>query len=291
MKPDISQDLHAPGPTDPVTRMVIHKVRPHGSRGETEDLVATEEPLEIKVDGRSLAVLMRTPGRDRALAAGFLRSEGLVDSPDSIIDITRCEARTEAIDPNSINVRLDPEVEFEWDRLKRNTFASSSCGVCGKATIDSIRLQFPGISGEWSVPRDIVSRLPGELRRAQRVFDQTGGLHAAGLFDLDGCLIDLYEDVGRHNAVDKLIGTHFLRKELPLNESILLLSGRVSFEVMQKALSAGIPMVAAISAPTSLAISFARESGQTLIGFLRDNRMNLYAHPERIVNLSSEASA
>ena len=177
---------------------------------------------------------------------------------------------------------LAPGFDLEWDRLKRNTFASSSCGVCGKATIDSVRLRFPPITGKMTVQRDIVSRLPGELRTAQRVFDQTGGLHAAGLFDCSGRLIDLHEDVGRHNAVDKLIGYHFLQNDLPLSESILLLSGRVSFEVVQKALSAGIPMIAAISAPTSLAITFARESGQTLIGFLRDNRMNLYAHPERI---------
>lgn len=247
-----------------------------------DDLVATEEPLEIRVDGRSLAVLMRTPGRDRTLAAGFLCSEGLVNWPDAIIDITRCDPREEATDPNTINVRLDPGVAFEWDRLRRNTFASSSCGVCGKATIDSIRFQFPAITAQWSIRHEVLSRLPGELRKAQGIFDQTGGLHAAGLFDRTGCLTDLHEDVGRHNAVDKLVGTHFLQNELPLNESILLLSGRISFEVMQKALSAGIPVVAAISAPTSLAISFARESGQTLIGFLRDNRMNLYAHPERV---------
>lgn len=283
MKPGNSRERHTNGPTDPVTRMVINEVRPGGSRVEKDDLVATEEPLEIRVDGHSLAVLMRTPGRDRALAAGFLCSEGLVDSPDAIIDITRCESRSAATDPNTINVMLDPGVEFEWDRLKRNTFASSSCGVCGKATIDSIRLQFPAIAGEWSIQHEVVSRLPGELRKAQPVFDQTGGLHAAGLFDRNGRLTDLHEDVGRHNAVDKLVGTHFLQNDLPLNESILLLSGRVSFEVMQKALSAGIPVVAAISAPTSLAINFARENGQTLIGFLRDDRMNLYAHPERIV--------
>ncbi len=282
MKPGISRKSHATGPADPVTRMTINEVRPSGSRVETDDLVATEEPLEIRIDGRSLAVLMRTPGRDRALAAGFLCSEGMVDSPDAIIDITRCESRTEATDPNVINVMLDPGVEFEWDRLKRNTFASSSCGVCGKATIESIRLQFPAIEGEWSVEPEVVSRLPDALRKAQPVFDQTGGLHAAGLFDRNGHLTDLHEDVGRHNAVDKLVGTRFLQNDLPLNESILLLSGRISFEVMQKALSAGIAMVAAISAPTSLAISFARESGQTLIGFLRDNRMNLYANPERI---------
>ncbi|RKX31102.1 MAG: formate dehydrogenase accessory sulfurtransferase FdhD [Verrucomicrobia bacterium] len=282
MKPGISRESQSTGPTEPVTRVVINKVDAGGSRGEKDDLVATEEPLEIRVDGRSLAVLMRTPGRDRTLAAGFLCSEGLVHSPDAIMDITRCAPRDEATDPNTINVTLDPAVEFEWDRLKRNTFASSSCGVCGKATIDSIRLQFPTIAGRWSIRHEVVSRLPGELRKAQGVFDQTGGLHAAGLFDCKGRLTDLHEDVGRHNAVDKLIGTHFLQNELPLNESILLLSGRVSFEVMQKALSAGIPVVAAISAPTSLAISFARESGQTLIGFLRDNRMNIYAHPERI---------
>jgi FdhD protein len=285
MKPEISRKHPMTGPVDAVTRMAIQKVRPSGSRVEANDLVATEEPLEIRVDGRSLAVLMRTPGHDRALAAGFLCSEGMVGSPDAIIDITRCESRAEVTDPNVINAMLDPEVEFDWNRLKRNTFASSSCGVCGKATIESIRLQFPAILTEWSIEHEVVSRLPGTLRKAQAVFDQTGGLHAAGLFDRSGRLTDLHEDVGRHNAVDKLLGTRFLQNDLPLNESILLLSGRISFEVMQKALSAGIPMVAAISAPTSLAISFARESGQTLIGFLRDNRMNLYAHPERIVGM------
>ena len=225
---------------------------------------------------------MRTPGSDRELAAGFLCSEGLLDSPDAILDITRCEPGSGHQEANAIHVRLAPGVPFDWKRLQRHTYASSSCGLCGKATIESIRQSFPPIRTNLTVSSDVLNRLPDLLRGNQHSFEQTGGLHAAGLFNSSGKLRALFEDVGRHNAVDKLIGSLFLRGELPLADGILLLSGRVSFEVMQKALSAGIPIVAAISAPTSLAIGFAEASGQTLIGFLREDRMNVYTHPERI---------
>jgi FdhD protein len=225
---------------------------------------------------------MRTPGADRELAAGFLCTEGLVRSPGQILDLTRCEPEAEGVEPNVINVHLDPNHQLDWERLHRHTFASSSCGLCGKATIESVRQTFPPVNSGLTVDPNRVLDLPRRLRNAQEVFEQTGGLHAAGLFGPSGGTPTLFEDVGRHNAVDKLIGHCFLGGKLPLVDSILLLSGRVSFEVMQKALAAGLPVIAAISAPTSLAIQFAEENGQTLIGFLRPGRMNIYTHPERV---------
>lgn len=202
-----------------------------------------------------------------------------------MLDITRCEPGIEGTEPNVINVTLDPDHPLDWGRLQRHTFASSSCGLCGKATIESVRQVFPPVASSLTVHCDRVQDLPERLREAQALFDRTGGLHAAGLFSPDGANQGLFEDVGRHNAVDKLVGHHFLKGALPLSRSILLLSGRVSFEVMQKALAAGIPIVAAISAPTSLAIAFARDNGQTLVGFLRPGRMNIYTHPERITGM------
>ncbi|MEZ5278762.1 MAG: formate dehydrogenase accessory sulfurtransferase FdhD [Opitutaceae bacterium] len=266
----------------PSTGITVSRLTSSNPPETRMDQVATEEPLEIRIEGKSLAVLMRTPGSDRELAAGFLCSEGLVSSPDAIRDITRCAPDSGEPSPDAIHVHLDPEVRFDWDRVQRHTFASSSCGLCGKATIESVRQTFPPIHSHLAVSRSVLNSLPAHLRRNQATFEQTGGLHAAGLFDSNGALRALFEDVGRHNAVDKLIGSLFLRRELPLGDAILLLSGRVSFEVMQKALSAGIPLVAAISAPTSLAIAFAEASGQTLVGFLRDDRMNVYTRPERI---------
>lgn len=280
--PLVDPDSLPRSPTDPATEVRLLQARGAAEPKDRFDLVATEEPLEIRVDGRSLAVLMRTPGADRELTAGFLCTEGLIATPERILDLTRCEPGVEGTRPNVIHATLDPDEPLDWDRLQRHTFASSSCGLCGKATIETIRQTFPPIDSDLTVERDRILELPGSLRAAQPLFDRTGGLHAAGLFQPDGNIQTLFEDVGRHNAVDKVVGRHFLGGNLPLNRSILLLSGRVSFEVMQKALAAGIPIIAAISAPTSLAIAFARENGQTLIGFLRPGRMNIYAHPERI---------
>lgn len=288
--PNVDPDSSPPAAVGPATEVrMLHARAATAARVQT-DQIATEEPLEIRVDGRSLAVLMRTPGADRELAAGFLCTEGLIASPDRILDLTRCEPGVEGTEPNVIHATLDPDHPLDWDRLQRHTFASSSCGLCGKATIESIRQIFPPVASDLTVHRDRIQELPERLRKAQPLFDRTGGLHAAGLFSPDGDFQTLFEDVGRHNAVDKLVGHHFLRGLLPLSQSILLLSGRVSFEVVQKALAAGIPIVAAISAPTSLAIAFARDNGQTLIGFLRPGRMNIYTHPERIEGIEDQAS-
>lgn len=248
--------------------------------GETrEDYVAAEEPLEIRIEGRSIAVVMRTPGHDRELAAGFLVTENLIRSPNDIFDITRCGDGAE----NVINVALRNPAAFDPAKLTRYVFSSSSCGICSKATLEAVQQSFPPIEDDSRICGEILRQLPARLREKQETFAQTGGLHACAIFDSLGNLQAAREDVGRHNELDKLIGRALLANELPLGARVLLLSGRVSFEMMQKALAAGIPIVAAISAPTSLAVEFARASNQTLIGFLRGATMNVYAGEQRIV--------
>jgi FdhD protein len=243
------------------------------------DELSVEEPLEIRLRGRAVTVTMRTPGCDAELAAGFLLTEGIVKSAD---DILRCEhcARDEA--GNVLNVLLAPEVYVDFDRLTRHVFASSSCGVCGKASIESIARILPPVVSDLIVSPQLIASLPDIMRAAQSTFDRTGGLHAAAIFDQLGKMIVLREDVGRHNAVDKVIGHCMLRREFPLDRHILLVSGRSSFEIVQKALAAGIPVIASVSAPSSLAVQLANEAGQTLIGFLRLKRMNIYTHPGRL---------
>ena len=256
----------------------------HHSAGHTErrlDSVVREEPLEIRVRGTSVAVTMRTPGDDNELAAGFLLAEGIIKQSSEIVGISPC--LESEVPENTLNVFLASSVEIDFARLTRHVFAASSCGLCGKASIESVHQHFPPVSSTFTIPADVLIQLPGLLRSAQQAFALTGGLHAAALFDAQGQLEVLREDVGRHNAVDKVIGHAFLNGRFPLDRSVLLVSGRVSFEIVQKALAARIPIVAAISAPSSLAIEFARESGQTLAGFLRGNSFNLYARPERIV--------
>lgn len=244
------------------------------------DAVAVEEPLEIRVEGRSIAVVMRTPGHDEELAAGFLLTEGVIKKAADIFEISVCPS-TSGSKGNVVDVLLSG-IEVNWDSLTRHVFASSSCGICGKAVLDSVFQNFPTVTADWSVPMETLLELPAKLRAAQATFDQTGGLHASALFDREGNLLVLREDVGRHNALDKLLG-HALREGwLPCRDHILLVSGRVSFEIMQKAVAGGIPVLAAISAPSSLAVDFAKESGQTLAGFLRGDRMNVYAHAQRI---------
>jgi FdhD protein len=246
---------------------------------EQQDELAEEEPLEIRVRGRAVSVTMRTPGHDDELAVGFLLTEGIIRSPRDVLRVEPCY-RNE--DGNLINVLLAPDVPVDFERLTRHVFASSSCGLCGKATIEAVRSQFPPVAGDLVILPDVIARCPAVMRAAQSTFDRTGGLHAAALFDADGRLVVLREDVGRHNAVDKVIGHCLLRGEFPPDRHMLLVSGRSSFEIMQKALAARVPVVAAVSAPSSLAATFARESGQTLIGFLRGQRMNVYAHAQRI---------
>lgn len=250
-----------------------------GKISECLDELAAEEPLEIRVRGRAISVTMRTPGHDDELAAGFLLSEGIVHRTADILRIEPCE-KNEA--GNLVNVVLAPLVGVDFEKLTRHVFASSSCGLCGKATIDSVRGHFARVESDVMIAARTLLDLPAQMRRAQETFSKTGGLHAAALFTAEGGMIVLREDVGRHNAVDKVIGHALLRDLWPMDRHILLVSGRTSFEILQKALAARIPIVAAVSAPSSLAVEFAEESGQTLIGFLRDERMNIYAHAHRV---------
>ena len=246
---------------------------------QIDDELAEEEPLEIRVRGRAISVTMRTPGHDAELAAGFLLTEGIIHGPQDVLRMEHCGRNEEQ---NVLNVLLAPEVPVDFERLTRHVFASSSCGLCGKATIESIQRQFPPIRSDLLVDPELLASLPQKMRAAQETFDRTGGLHAAALFDSDGQMIVLREDVGRHNAVDKVVGHCLLHGTFPMDRHILLVSGRSSFEIMQKALAARVPLLAAVSAPSSLAASFAQQSGQTLIGFLRDRRMNIYANAQRI---------
>jgi FdhD protein len=255
-------------------------VRWNGSAVRTEvDELVVEEPLEIRVGGRAISVTMRTPGHDAELATGFLLSEGVLRRSQDVVRVHSCaEAR------NLVNVMLDPSVHVAFEKLTRHVFAASSCGLCGKATIEAIRAQLEPLP-DPDTPRiaaAVIASMPTAMRQAQATFERTGGLHAAVLFDESGRLLVVREDVGRHNAVDKVLGHALLNDWLPLQRHILVVSGRSSFEIMQKALAGRIPIVAAVSAPSSLAVDFARENGQTLIGFLRDRRMNVYCGHERI---------
>jgi FdhD protein len=247
-----------------------------------QDAVAREEPLEIRVRGRSIAVTMRTPGHDRELATGFLLSEGLIQNRRQIVEIAPCQ--TSDIPENTLNVFLAPEVELDFQSLTRHVFASSSCGLCGKASIESVHQHFAPVTSDMTVSAEILAELPEKLHKAQETFAQTGGLHAAAIFDSTGRLLVLREDIGRHNAVDKVLGHGLLESKLPFDSHLLLVSGRASFEIMQKGLAGRIPIVCAISAPSSLAVEFARESGQTLVGFLRGSRMNVYSCEQRIIS-------
>ena len=247
------------------------------------DQLAREEPLEIRVRGRSVAVTMRTPGYDAELAAGFLLTEGMIQQRGDVVEITHCRRGEAAQYQNTLNVFLASSVAVDFDRLTRYVFASSSCGLCGKASIEAVHQHFPPVDSAVAIKAELLALLPARLHAAQRTFRMTGGLHAAAIFDAKGKLKVMREDVGRHNAVDKVIGHGFLENQLPFDNHVLLVSGRTSFEIMQKALAARIPIVAAVSAPSSLAVEFARDSGQTLIGFLRGEAMNIYSRPDRIV--------
>lgn len=248
-----------------------------------QDELAVEEPLEIRVEGRGIAVVMRTPGDDRELAAGFLLAEGIVKNTRDIFQISSCGlAEGETSNGNIIDVLLTNPQSVDFAKLTRHVLTSSSCGICSKASIDAVRQQFSPIESDFIISAETLLQLPAKLAAAQQTFQRTGGLHACALFDQKSDLTASREDVGRHNALDKLSGWALLENHLPLRESVLLLSGRVSFEMMQKALAAGIPIVAAISAPTSAAVEFANESAQTLVGFLRGESMNIYAGSERI---------
>ncbi|HXA79377.1 MAG TPA: formate dehydrogenase accessory sulfurtransferase FdhD [Candidatus Acidoferrales bacterium] len=253
-----------------------------------EDYLATEEPLEIRIGEDPLSVTMRTPGHDLELAAGFLLTEGLVQHRAQILTLEALETAEETPAENHGNVveaKLAPESAPDFEKMRRHFFAASSCGICGKASIDSIRARtLAPPNPDFRLDPEVLVRLPEVLRESQAVFGRTGGLHAAGLFDAAGKLLVLREDIGRHNAVDKVIGWALLKERVPLSETILLVSGRGGFEIVQKAIVAGLPVVASVSAPSSLAVQLAREFGQTLIGFLRGRRFVLYAGAERIGN-------
>jgi FdhD protein len=255
-----------------------------GARGVRFDTLAAEEPLEIRVDGAALAVTMRTPGNDFELAAGFLHTEGVIDHPDQLLTLRYCVGEDEQQEFNVLNADLAPSAPGRSAAGERNFTTTSACGLCGKASIDTVRARarFDVRDDGVRVLPGVLASLPDRLRAAQRVFDRTGGLHAAGLFTPEGDLECLREDVGRHNAFDKVIGWAVLEGRLPLGGRVILASGRASFELTQKALMAGIPVLASVSAPSTLAVALAEEAGMTLVGFLRGSTMNVYTGEERL---------
>ncbi len=268
-----------------VTPVRVITVR-DGARGQRADTLATEEPLEIRAQGPGqeaarVAVTMRTPGGDFELAAGFLFTEGLV-GPGDVRRVAYCDdLDDEEQRYNVVTVTL--AAPFDAEQLHRNFFATSSCGVCGKASLEDITVRCPVVPMGFAVAADVVVGLPDRLRAAQRVFERTGGLHAAGLFTSAGEPVAVREDVGRHNAVDKVIGEQLLAGRLPLDDLVLQVSGRVSFEIVQKAAVAGVPVLSAVGAPSSLAVEAGERLGVTVLGFVRDGRCNVYSHAGRIV--------
>jgi FdhD protein len=255
------------------------------SAAPLQDLLAVEEPLEIRIGDRTVSITMRTPGNDFELAAGFLFTEGILQGAHQVRDIRWSAAgKNPRQAGNSVTVELNPGIEVDLERLERHFYTTSSCGVCGKASIEALEMQ-----GCPVLPKDspvvhpaVIHQLPEALRHEQAVFERTGGLHAAALFDPDGKLVLLREDVGRHNAVDKLIGAEMLAGHTPLDDTLLLVSGRASFELVQKALMAGIPILAAVGAPSSLAVETALRFHMTLLGFVRNARFNIYSGASRI---------
>lgn len=265
-----------------------------GAADHRADTLVAEEPLEIRLNGRPLAITMRTPGDDFALATGFLVSEGVLAAADEVANVVYCAGATaEGVNTyNVVDVTLARGVPLPDISLERNVYTSSSCGLCGKASLDAVRTATRLPIARTGLPRltpQLLAALPERLREGQAVFERTGGLHAAALFSGDGELLDLREDVGRHNAVDKLVGRALRDGRLPLADRILMVSGRASFELAQKAVMAGVPVLAAVSAPSSLAVDLARESGLTLVGFLRGDSMNVYAGEDRIALASDRA--
>ncbi len=261
--------------------------------GDDPDLVATEEPFEIRIgysrrDGsraeEPVSVTMRTPGHDEDLAVGFLFTEGIIRSGSDVQEVVARGQRADEVFINVVRFDLVPGVDVDYTRLERNFYMTSSCGVCGKASIDAVAVQGQYDIGavDFHLGGAVLGRLPAALKTQQAVFEQTGGLHASGLFDGNGTIVALREDVGRHNALDKLVGQALLRGEVPLHDRGVIVSGRASFELMQKSKMAGVSVVAAVGAPSSLAVELAREFGITLVGFLKADRFNVYSRPDRI---------
>lgn len=251
-----------------------------GGRSSCTDQLAAEEPLEIRLNNQPLSITMRTPGHDAELAAGFLLAEGIVGKA---ADIARIRPYPRNHEGNVIDVVLAEDMAVDWSRLKRQFATTSSCGLCGRESVAAVRRRLPQVKSSERISANVIDSLPAKLRAAQAVFAETGGLHAAGLFDLRGRLLVAREDVGRHNAVDKVIGWGLQNGRLPFRRHILLVSGRASFEIVQKALAAGLAFVGAVSAPSSLAVDLANSAGITLVGFLRKGSMNVYTRPRRIV--------
>jgi len=272
--------------TDALRSFDIIRVR-GSARSDATDRAATEEPLEIRLHRRPFAVIMRTPGADRELAAGFLLSERVIRSADDLGTIEYCADRRDGQErpaQNIVDVTLTDGARLERvfaDR--RQVTTTSSCGLCGRLTIESLATDVAPIASSLTIHVAMLAALPHRLRGSQAVFEETGGLHAAGLFTADGHLLDVAEDVGRHNALDKVVGRMLMRDALPLSEHVICVSGRTSYEIVQKAIVAGIPIVAAVSAPSSLAIDLARAFGVTLVGFVRGDTYNIYAHAHRIL--------
>jgi FdhD protein len=276
-------------PSSPAHRSVqIDSLREAGN-AHRADAIAVEEPLEIRLlrhgtnddggTGRAISITMRTPGNDVELALGFLHGEGIVREPQDVIDARPCGPSG-----NVLRVIVRADLPLDLKRLDRNFYTSSSCGVCGKASIEAVTatMGMRHVHSELVVSQDVLARMPGTLRQAQPGFASTGGMHAVGLFDGHGELLASYEDVGRHNAMDKLVGAALRTGALPWSQHILLLSGRASFELLQKAMMAGVPVVAAIGAPSTLAVDLAQAAGITLVAFLRGDGCNVYSHPLRI---------
>ena len=288
--PNAKLPVFSPKTTAPVIAKSIEMQVTRVSDAGTHSLVdrlAIEEPLEIRVEffageekkSKSVSITMRTPGHDEELAAGFLFTEGILRSTAEVIEIIGCGPNTGAgHSQNTVKVRLAPHASVNWPKLERHFYSTSSCGVCGKASLDA--LEVPGLQPiareGFRIAAIEISALQGKVRAHQSVFDQTGGLHGAALFTANGELLEVREDVGRHNAVDKLLGAQFISGKTPLSNCLLFLSGRASFELVQKALVAGIPMIVAVGAPSSLAVELAKRFNITLVGFVRDGRFNIY---------------
>lgn len=279
-----------PGSTVKATPLVVA-----GGEGKPRsDVLVAEEPLEIRVNthgvDHAISVTMRTPGNDFELAVGFMYSEGVIRGRDDVDQVRYCVGGPVEQQYNIVTVALRPGVVFDAESVKRNFYTTSSCGICGKASLEAIAVkQPPPIPDGPLVDAHLIAGLPEQLRKSQKIFERTGGLHAAGLFEPDGTLVVVREDIGRHNAVDKLVGWLVMEGKVPAGERIMVVSGRASFEIMQKALAAGIPIVAAVSAPSSLAVATAEEFGMTLAGFVRGDSLNVYAGAQRVrVNDNTE---
>ncbi len=286
------------------SEIAVRRVASGEASVDLDDLLAVEEPLEIRIgfnargkaEHRAISITMRTPGDDGELAAGFLFTEGIITSPDQVRQIRHCGLkigtgtgsldRAAALNSNTIRVDLSDGIEVDLKRLERHFYTTSSCGVCGKSSIEALQTGVRKLENDSvRVSSEVIHGLNAKLLDAQTTFEKTGGLHASVIFDLDGKVDTIAEDVGRHNALDKVIGRKFMARATPMNDKILMVSGRASFELVQKALMAGIPILAAVGAPSSLSVELAREYGMTLIGFVRDKRFNIYCGGERILSV------